>query len=124
MLRTWDVTLSNNSTPIIALTRVHTSLHGWHKRLAHPYAPILKCLLSSFKLPTSSNAFPTVCDSCQLGKSHRFPLTSSHVASLKPFDLVYSNVWGPSPLFSINGKRYFILFIDDCTKYVCIYFLS
>ena len=54
-------TLSNNSTLIIALTGVRTSLHGWHKRLAHPHAPLLKHMLSSFKLPTSSNAFLVVC---------------------------------------------------------------
>lgn len=116
--------VKTNLTSTMALTGVRTSLHGWHQRLAHPHESLLRRLLSSFQLPVSTNKFPNVCDSCQLGKSHRFPLPTSHVASTKPFDLMYLDVWGPSPHFSINGNRYFVLFIDDCTKFVWIYFLS
>lgn len=83
----------------MAFIWVHTTLHGWHKWLAHPHAPLLKRLLSLFKLPTSSNHFPFVCDSCQLGKSHRLHLNNSHLSSTKPFQLLYLDVWGPSPLF-------------------------
>lgn len=88
--------LSSPSPPIMALTGVRTSLHGWHKRLAHPHPPLLRRLLSSFQLPTTTHQFPSVCDSCQLGKSHRLPLQNSHVSSLQPFSLIYSDVWGPS----------------------------
>ena len=52
--------IQNHSTFIMALTGVRTSLHGWHKRLAHPYAPFLRRLLSLFKLSTSSNNFLNV----------------------------------------------------------------
>ncbi|CAH9104736.1 unnamed protein product, partial [Cuscuta epithymum] len=115
---------ANNMPSTMALTGVRTSLHGWHQRLAHPHEALLRRLLVQFQLPVSSNKFPTVCEPCQMGKSHRFPLPTSHVASPTPFELMYSDVWGPSPLFSINGNRYFVLFIDDCTKFVWIYFLS
>ncbi|KAL4573020.1 hypothetical protein LXL04_019813 [Taraxacum kok-saghyz] len=100
------------------------SLHGWHKRLAHPHETILRRLVSTFKLPVSSNKFPNVCDACQLGKSHRIHLPISHVISSKPFELIYSDVWGPAPEFSLNGNRYFVLFMDDCSKFVWVYFLS
>ncbi|CAN1817161.1 hypothetical protein LINPERHAP1_LOCUS27963, partial [Linum perenne] len=62
-------TPADNTTRSTALTGVQTSLLGWHKRLAHPHEPILRRLVSSFHLPISSNKFPTVCESCQLGKS-------------------------------------------------------
>lgn len=114
----------HQSSSTLALTGVRTSLQGWHKRLAHPHESLLRKLLQSFQLPISSHNLPIVCDACQLGKSHRLPLTNSQVASFKPFDLVYSDVWGPSPYFSINENRYFLLFVDDCTKFVWIYFLS
>lgn len=52
------------------------------------------------------------------------PLPSSHDTCSRPFELVYSDVWGPSPVFSLNGSCYFVLFIDDCIKFVWIYFLS
>ncbi|CAN1729008.1 hypothetical protein LINPERHAP1_LOCUS451, partial [Linum perenne] len=70
----------------MALTGVRTSIHGWHQRLAHPHEPLLRRLVSVFRLPVTTNKFPDVCDSCQLGKSHRLHLSASHVASLKPFE--------------------------------------
>lgn len=37
---------------------------------------------------------------------------------------MYSDLWEPSPIKSINGARYFILFVDDYTKYCWIYLLQ
>ncbi|KAL4585655.1 hypothetical protein LXL04_010278 [Taraxacum kok-saghyz] len=105
----------NKASPGVALVGVRTSLQGWHRRLAHPHVPLLRRLVSTFDLPVSSHALPS---------SHRFPLAISHVTSSKPFDLLYSDVWGPAPSFSMNGNRYFLLFIDDHSKFVWIYFLS
>lgn len=106
------------------LTGTRTSIHGWHKRLAHSHEPLLRRILSTFQLLDSLNKFSHVCDACKLGKSHHYPLPTSHITSQKPFDLIYSEFWGPSLYFSINGNIYFVLFIDDCSKFVWIYFLS
>lgn len=108
----------------MAFTCVRTTLHGRHESLAHLHDSLHKRLLHSFKLPVSFNNHPAVWDSCQLGKIYRLPFTESHVPSTKPFDLVYSDVWGSSPVFSINGNHYFLLFVDDRTKSAWIYFLS
>ncbi|CAN0824684.1 Retrovirus-related Pol polyprotein from transposon TNT 1-94 [Linum grandiflorum] len=97
---------------------------SWHRRLAHPHESLLRRLVASFDLPVTSNKLESVCASCQLGKSHRLHLSSTHLPSSRPFELIYSDVWGPSPNFSLNGNRYFVLFVDDCTKYVWVYFLS
>lgn len=107
-----------------AFNNIRVFLNGWHKRLAHPHEQLLRRLVSIFNLPVSTNNFPNVCDSCQLGKSHRLHLPVSHVTSLKPFELVYYDVWGPAPVFSMNVNRYFVLFMDDCSKFICVYFLS
>lgn len=57
------------------------------------------------------------CDSCQCNKSHKLPFGVLSLKSHGPLDLVYSNVWGPSPIRSMNGLSYFIIFIDHFTKY-------
>ncbi|KAH0633010.1 hypothetical protein KY284_035796 [Solanum tuberosum] len=113
----------SSSTPR-AFVFSRASLQAWHERLGHPHEQLLRRLVSSFNLPVSSTKMPTVCGSCQLGKSHRLPLASSSSHSLFPFDLVYSDVWGPSPHLSINGNKYFVQFLDDFTKFVWIFFLS
>jgi histone deacetylase 1/2 len=38
-----------------------------------------------------------------------------------PLDLIFSDVWGPAPMFSFDGFRYFVIFIDAHTKYIWYY---
>ena len=44
--------------------------------------------------------------------------------AMKPFDLVHSNLWGPSPVQSITGAHYFLLFIDDDSSFKWFYLLK
>lgn len=63
------------------------------------------------------------CEPCQLGKSHRPSLPSIHVSSSHMFDLIYSDVW-TTPLLSLHGNRYFVLFLNDHSKFMWIYFIT
>jgi histone deacetylase 1/2 len=38
-----------------------------------------------------------------------------------PLDLIFSDVWGPSPMLSFDGFRYFVIFMDDHTKFIWFY---
>lgn len=40
------------------------------------------------------------------------------------FDLVHADVWGPAPVIGGNGFKYFVTFIDDCTRMTWVYFLK
>lgn len=40
------------------------------------------------------------------------------------FHLVHSDVWGPAPIVGGNGFKYFVTFIDDCTRMTWVYFLK
>lgn len=44
-----------------------------------------------------------------------FPTSSS--VSLAPFDLLDMDVWGPVPISSAQGYRYYLLIIDDYSRY-------
>jgi histone deacetylase 1/2 len=63
-----------------------------------------------------------VCDACQKGKSHQLPYPKSSSVSSSPFELVFSDVWGPAPT-SIGRHNYYVSFIDDFTKFTWIYLL-
>jgi len=38
-----------------------------------------------------------------------------------PLELIFSDVWGPAPIFSSDGFRYFVIFIDAHTKHIWYY---
>jgi Integrase core domain len=57
-------------------------------------------------------------------KSHRISYNISLNKCEKPFDLIHSDVWGPSPIVSVYGYKWFVLFIDDCTRMTWVYLLK
>lgn len=61
------------------------------------------------------------CSACQLGKSHKLPFTSYPSKAYKPFELIHIDLWGPAPLLSKNGFRYYIISVDGFSRYVWTY---
>lgn len=62
------------------------------------------------------------CKSCIVGKLHQNTYkrrdSSEH---LSPLDLVMADVWGPAPLTSENGCRFYVLFIDKASRFNWIF---
>ncbi|RVW51507.1 Retrovirus-related Pol polyprotein from transposon RE2 [Vitis vinifera] len=67
----------------------------WHRRLGHPNTQILSHVLNS-----------------------DLPVEASHC-----FDLIHSDVWGPSPISSYEKFKYYVTFIDDHSRFTWVYFL-
>ena len=105
-----------------AMVGVKTSVHEWHKRLGHPSSRTLYSLLKKFSLPVSSkNMSSALCSSCQCNKSHKLPFTVSSLTSYSPLEIIYTDVWGPTPVESIDQNKYFVIFVDHFTKYIWFY---
>ena len=49
------------------------------------------------------------------------PFNTSESISTDIFDLIHSNVWGPSSVSSIGGSRYFVVFVDNYSRYSWIF---
>ena len=57
------------------------------------------------------------CESCQLGKHTRVSFPKRLESQTKsPFELVHTDVWGPSRTASTLDFRYFVTFIDDFSR--------
>ncbi|CAL8993855.1 unnamed protein product [Prunus brigantina] len=98
------------------------SLSTWHKRLGHPHQSMLKSIVNRNNLQVTSLATASMpCSACVLGKATRLPFMSQGSVSSKPLELIFSDVWGPSPVESSSGYKYYVLFVDDFTKYSWLY---
>ncbi|KAG8480148.1 hypothetical protein CXB51_024926 [Gossypium anomalum] len=99
----------------------------WHQRLGHANFKSMARMVSKEMVEnfTKSVQNENVCEVCQMGKQARlpFPTNTTWRASSK-LELVHSDVCGPMRTESLSGNRYFILFINDSTRYCWIYFLK
>jgi hypothetical protein len=63
-------------------------------------------------------------DGCALGNMHRDEFPSNRDRKKRVvLDLVHIDVCGLMKTRSLRGAFYFVLFIDDCTRYTWVYFL-
>jgi hypothetical protein len=109
-----------NAPPSIFSTS-RTTFVGWHARLGHPADRIVCHILSKFQIPFVSNKKLVVCPACQQGKSHQLPFSIFENKSSAPLELVFSDVWGPSPILSTNGARFYVIFVDHFSKFTWLY---
>ena len=97
-----------------------SSLALWHSRLGHASSSQVQQLASKGLLGSvSKDNFD--CTSCHLGKQQVFPFNKSESISNSIFELIHSDVWGPSPVASISRSQYFVVFIDDYSRYSWIF---
>ena len=64
------------------------------------------------------------CVSCRLGKQTHLSFNKSESFSSAPFDLVHYDIWGPAPIPTEGGSHYFVIFMDDYSRYTWIYLLQ
>ena len=82
-------------------------------------------LLSKGKLPELKSIDFDMCESCILGKQKKVSfLKIGRTSKAEKLELVHIDLWGPSPVASLGGSRYYITFIDDSSRKVWVYFLK
>lgn len=112
---------------VVALTTVPSqkscTFEKWHQRLGHANARIVSSVLKTCNIPVSNKNFP-FCNGCCYGKSHKLPFPTSLTVYIKPFELIYTDLWGPTPTHSTGGYTYYITFIDAFSRLTWIFFLK
>ncbi|KAM2436022.1 hypothetical protein PS1_025908 [Malus domestica] len=88
----------------------------WHCRLGHPANQVLKAALSKADISFSCKDSSPTCKACLQGKFTGLPFPSLASKSVIPFEVIHTDVWGPLPSVSIENYRYYVSFIDECTR--------
>ena len=99
----------------------------WHHRLGHPSSKILlstlKPIFPSISLSQIDEVYSS-CEYCISAKMHRFHLNKTPIVSTSLLELVHSDVWGPSPLTSLLGFNYYVIFVDDYSCFTWLFLLK
>ena len=64
------------------------------------------------------------CEACALGKLHRDEfLVIVDRKQRDILELVHTDLCGPMQTMSLGGACYFLIFVDECTRFTWVYFL-
>ena len=112
--------LNKSQSPVINNVVVPSSL--WHLGLGHPS----DAKLSSLKNVLSDVVctFNKECEICPLAKHKRLPFPFLNHISEFPFDIVHCDIWGPYSVPTIDGHKYFLTIVDDCTRSTWVYLMK
>ncbi|KAK8935837.1 hypothetical protein KSP39_PZI013998 [Platanthera zijinensis] len=97
----------------------------WHNRLGHIN------ISSLHQLKALAEGMPKLTkaefkgDTCARSKSHRLPFPqTAHRRASQPLELLHIDLWGPAKVPSLGGKRYYMLIVDDYSRYMWIAHLA
>ncbi|CAI7737030.1 unnamed protein product [Closterium sp. NIES-54] len=108
----------------------HLLLHQnllWHHRLGHPSLPLLRGMHSRLLVSGLPRSLPPLppspaphCLPCVEGRQRAAP-HSSFPPTIAPLQTLHMDVWGPAPVSGQGRERYFLLVVDDYTRYTTVF---
>ncbi|CAI5478996.1 unnamed protein product [Closterium sp. Yama58-4] len=100
----------------------------WHHRLGHPSLPRLRGMASRLLVsglprslpPLPSGPAPT-CVPCVEGRQRAAPHSSEFPPTEAPLQTLHMDVWGPARVRRQGHERYFLLVVDDYSRYTTVF---
>ena len=94
----------------------------WHKRLGHISNQRIQRLGSEGIFDTLDFLDFQACIECIKGKQTNMRENNANRCN-DVLELIHTDICGPFPTLSWNGQQYFITFIDDYSRYGCLYLI-
>ena len=119
-----------NNSAMAMTAHSDVTLDLWHQRLGHLNMPAVIQLLkhplvADPPMELNTNADDCTCEACVMGKQTRTPLpAAAQTRATRPLELVHVDLWGPARIQSLGGPTYFILIVDDYSRYTWIKLLN
>ena len=93
----------------------------WHMRLGHAGEKSLQTLTMQGLLKGVKTCKLDFCEQCVLGKQKRVKFGTAIHNIEGILDYIHTDIWGPTKTTSLGGKHYFVTFVDDFLRRVCVY---
>ena len=95
----------------------------WHYVLSHLNLRDMKRIEKHLNLKIDLS-IPLQCLVCKVSKMIRFPFPHVGIRSERPLQMIHSDLSGIIRLSNTDGYRYFVIFLDDYTRYRMVFLLS
>ncbi|CAI7749376.1 unnamed protein product [Closterium sp. NIES-54] len=100
----------------------------WHHRLGHPSLTRLRGLASRVLVSGLPRSHPTLppgpaptCVPCVEGRQRAAPHSSEFPPTEAPLQTLHMDVWGPARVRGQGHERYFLLVVDDYSRYTTVF---
>ncbi|CAI7758480.1 unnamed protein product, partial [Closterium sp. NIES-54] len=100
----------------------------WHHRLGHPSLPRLRGMASRALVSCLPRSLPPLppgpaptCVPCVEGRQRATPHSSSFPPTEAPLQTLHMDVWGPARVRGQGHERYFLLIVDDYSRYTTVF---
>ncbi|CAI7911205.1 unnamed protein product [Closterium sp. NIES-54] len=100
----------------------------WHHRLGHPSMPCLRSIQSRLLVSGLPRSLPSLphppslpCLPCVEGRQRAAPHSFEFPSTTSPLQTLHMDVWGPAPVGGTDQERYFLLVVDDYTRYTTVF---
>ncbi|CAI7917104.1 unnamed protein product [Closterium sp. NIES-53] len=98
----------------------------WHHRLGHPSLPRLRGLASRVLVSGVPRSLPPpgpapTCVPCVEGRQRAAPHSSEFPPTEAPLQTLHMDVWGPARVHGQGHERYFLLVVDDYSRYTTVF---
>ena len=120
----WEYAFSAVHSPMLKLEQLHSALgHLNYPLIISMFCKWLICGISLLQKELSIT--PPQCNACMKGKATcaSFPASKSRWAK-SVLGLVHSDLWGPSPVTSIDRTCYMLTLTDDKSQWLWVIFLK
>ncbi|CAI7847436.1 unnamed protein product [Closterium sp. NIES-54] len=100
----------------------------WHHRLGHPSLPRLRGMASHTLVSGLPRSLPPLppgpapsCFPCVEGRQRAAPHSSTFPPTEAPLQTLHMDVWGPGRVLGQGHERYFLLVVDDYSRYTSVF---
>ncbi|CAI5944684.1 unnamed protein product [Closterium sp. NIES-65] len=100
----------------------------WHHRLGHPSVQRLRAMHKRYLVSGLPRVLPPLppspappCLPCVEGRQHAAPHSSSFPPTTAPLQMLHMDVWGPARVPEHGQERYFLIVVDDYSRYTTVF---
>ncbi|CAI7763972.1 unnamed protein product [Closterium sp. NIES-53] len=100
----------------------------WHHRLGHPSLPRLRGMASRVLVSGLPRSLPPIppgpahtCVPCVEGRQRAAPHSSEFPPTEAPLQTLHMDVWGPARVRGQAHERYFLLVVDEYSRYTTVF---